>query len=393
MDAVVAATLSGAALIDNAPSAWHEGGTVSGPAILLAVAAAYAAVPLRRRWPVATSAATVTAAAAYMLLSSLYWWIVPAPMIALYHLAVTGSDRRRLLIAGGLTALVLAGVPMLVTSASWWDDVSWPHGANAAVVAACGLALAAGDATRSRRAYLAEVVERARRAERSREQEARRRVAEERLRIARDLHDSMGHHIALINAQAGMAEHVFQDRPATALEALGHIRQASRAALDELRATIGLLRQPDEPTGPTEPTVGICGIPDLLASFRRSGMRVEHDLDSPVRPLPPGADLTAYRVVQESLTNVRKHAEGAAARVQLSFGPEVLHIVVEDDGDGRPPPRADVGSPPAHNGAGHGIVGMAERVTAAGGSLDAGPRPGGGFRVSAVLPLSGHGQR
>jgi len=167
---------------------------------------------------------------------------------------------------------------------------------------------------------------------------------------------------------------------------------ASRAALDDLRDTIGLLRAPGEPAAATEPTAGVCGIGDLVASLRRSGMRVEHEVDGAVRPLAPAADLTAYRVVQESLTNVGKHAEGTAARVRLRFEPAALHIVVEDDGNGRPPHGADAGSPPAHNGAGHGIVGMAERVSAVGGSLDAGTRPGGGFRVSAVLPLAGSGQ-
>jgi signal transduction histidine kinase len=387
MDVVVVAALCGAALIDNVVATWHEGRTVGGPAVLATLAVAYGAVLGRRRWPVAASAATVTAAAVHMTLSSLYWWIVPAPMIALYQLGVTSSDRRRLLVAGGLTTLVLVGVPTLVTSAPWWD-ASWPHGTNGAVIAACGLALAAGDATRSRRAYLAEVEERARRAEHSREQEALRRVTEERLRIARDLHDSMGHHIALINAQAGMAEHVFHDQPDTALQGLGHIRRASRAALSDLRDTVGLLRQPGEPAVPTEPTVGVCGIGDLVASFRRSGMRVEHAVDGPVRPLPPAADLTVYRVVQESLTNVHKHAEGAAARVRVSFGREAVHVAVEDEGNCRPPPRADITSPPDRNGAGHGIVGMKERVSAVGGRLDAGSRPGGGFRVSAVLPLA-----
>jgi signal transduction histidine kinase len=391
MDMVVAATLGGAALIDNSANVWHDGGTLSGPAILVTLAAAYGSMPCRHRWPVAASAATVVAATVYMMLSSLYWWIAPAPMIALYHLAVVTSDRRRLLVVGGLTAVMLVGVPTLVVSAPWWD-ASWPHGTNVAVAAACGLALAAGDATRSRRAYLAEVEERAHRAEYTREHEAQRRVTEERLRIARDLHDSMGHHIALINAQAGMAEHVFHEQPTTALQALGHIRRASRAALDDLRDTIGLLRQPSEPAAPTEPTVGASGISDLVASFRGSGMRVEHVVDGPVGPLPPAVDLTAYRVVQESLTNVRKHADGATARVQLSFGPEVLHVVVENEGNGRPPPRADLPSAPAPNGARHGIVGMAERVSAVGGSLDASSRPDGGFRVSAVLPLARGGR-
>jgi signal transduction histidine kinase len=292
-----------------------------------------------------------------------------------------------LLVAGALTALALLGLPTLATFAPWWDS-SWPHGANLAMVAACGLALAAGDATRSRAAYLAEVEQRARRAVGDRDQQARRQVTEERLRIARDLHDSLGHHLALINAQAGMAEHIFGDQPNTARQALGHIKQASRTALDDLRGTVGLLRQQGEPTEPT----GIAAIGDLVATFRQSGMRVEHGIDGPVCPLPPTAELTAYRVIQESLTNAGKHAAGATVRVLLSFRPEALHVTVEDDGTDPAPPPAGNGSPPARNGTGHGIVGMRERVAALGGTLDTGGRPGGGFRVTAMVPLHGTGQ-
>lgn len=390
MEVVVAAVLCGAALIDTTANAWHDGGTVSRPMMLVAVTAAYGAVLCRHRRPVAATAVVVTATATSMMVSSLYWWVVPAPMISLYHLAMTTSDRRRILVTGGLTALAIVGVPVLVTSTSRWD-APWPHGVSAAVAAACGLALAVGDATRSRRAYTAEVERRAQHAERGREQEARRRVTEERLRIARDLHDTLGHHIALINAQAGMAELVFETQPVTAREALGHIRQTSRDALDDLRETIGLLRQPDEPTAPTEPTVWISGIDDLIATFRKSGMQVAHHSEGRIRPLPTVVSLTAYRVVQESLTNVRKHAGGATARVRLSFRPEVLHIVVEDEGTGHPP-VADLQGPQAPHHAGHGIAGMRERVSAIGGSFDVGPRPGGGFRISAALPLAEDGQ-
>jgi signal transduction histidine kinase len=184
--------------------------------------------------------------------------------------------------------------------------------------------------------------------------------------------------------QAGAASYVLADQPAQASQALTHIRQASRAALDELRDTIGLLRQPGELAMPAEPTVGISGLPDLVASFSRSGLRIDHTMNGVVRPIPAAADLTAYRVVQESLTNVRKHAGKAPARLRLTFQPTLLHIVVENDGDGTAPP-------PDHDRTGHGIVGMIERVSAVGGQLDAGPLPDGGFRVRAVLPLSDGG--
>jgi signal transduction histidine kinase len=383
-DLAVAAALCSATLIAGTAGPGSDGGTVPATAVLAAVAA-YTILLCRRRWPLPTLAATAGAAAVYMTLTSTHGWVVAAPLIALYHLADTTSDRRRLLVTGTSAALALVGIPSLFASTSWLGAE------NLAVTAACGLALAAGDASRSRRAYVAAVEERARRAEHSREQEARRRVTEERLRIARDLHDSMGHHIALINAQAGMAAHVFDQQPATARQALGHIRQASRAALDDLRDTIGLLRQPGEPAAPTEPTVGVSGLSNLVASFRRSGMRIDHEVDGSVRPLPPATDVTAYRVVQESLTNVGKHTGDAPARVRLSFAPAALHILVEDEGNGRPAPDADR-SLPDRGHAGHGIVGMRERVAAVGGSLDAGPRPAGGFRVSVVLPLPTDGQ-
>jgi signal transduction histidine kinase len=383
MDVALAAVLCAVTLTTSVPDARKHSLTLGG-AVVLAATAAYGAVLCRRRWPLAALAASVAAAAVFMTLSRAHGLVVIAPMIALYHLAAITSDRRRLLVAGALAALALAGLPELAAHVSG-SDGSWLDGAKLAVTAACGLALAAGDATRSRRAYLTEVEDRARRAEHDRDQEARRRVTEERLRIARDLHDSMGHHIALISAQAGMAAHVFDDQPATARQALAHIRQASRQALYDLRDTIGLLRQPGEPVAPTKPTVGACGLDDLLASFRASGMRIDHQVDGATRPLPPAADLTAYRVVQEALTNAGKHAAGATTRVRLSFQRAALHIVVEDNGNGQPAHHADAASGPGRDG--HGIVGMRERVAALGGTLDAGSQPGGGFRVSAVLPL------
>src|SRR5215813_11625742 len=334
MDLALAAALCSATLITGATGPGRHGETVSGAAVLAAVAA-YGILLGRRRWPVPALAGTATAAAIYMTLTSIHGWVVAAPVIAIYHLADTTGDRRRLLVTSGLAALVLVATPTLFAATSLLGAE------NFAVAAACGLALACGEATRIRRGYVAAVEERARRAEHGRELEARRRVTEERLRIARDLHDSMGHHIALISAQAGMAAHVFDQQPATARQALTHIRQASRAALGDLRDTVGLLRQAGEPAAPTQPAIGVCDISTLIASFRRSGMRVDHEVAGAVRPLPPATDVTAYRVVQEALTNVGKHATEAAARVQLSFGPAALHILVENEGNGRPAAHAD----------------------------------------------------
>jgi signal transduction histidine kinase len=393
------------------------------PAILIA-AATFGVLILRRRWPVPVFVAATAGAEFYMVLTQAGTGALAAPMIALYTLA-EGTSRRGALIVGGLAVLVMAWVHALVGQSKWAGSD------NVALVALGALAVAAGDAARVRRAYIAEVEQRARQAEQSRRQEAERRVTEERLRLARDLHDVLGHQIALINVQAGVAADVLDDRPDQAREALTHIKQAGRAALDELRDTVGLLRQPGDPSAPTEPTEGLADLRKLVASFNRSGLRIEHVVAGRVRPVPPAADLTAYRVIQESLTNVSKHAGSQTATVRIDYRPTALHIVVEDEGSGpaQPPPasagngadnRAGSGTgneggngdhdvtgskadgrtgDSAGNGAGNaagngagsgvgnGIAGMRERVAAIGGTLRAGPRPGAGFRVSARLPL------
>ncbi|NUS13518.1 MAG: two-component sensor histidine kinase, partial [Streptomyces sp.] len=208
-----------------------------------------------------------------------------------------------------------------------------------ALVAWACTAAAFGDALRSRRAYAASAAERERREELAREEEARRRVAEERLRIARELHDVVAHQIALANVQAGVAAHVLDRRPDQARQALAHVREASRSALDELRATVGLLRLRGEPAAPMEPAPGLGLLDQLLEGFRREGLRVTVEClagdDPPPAhgPLPVSVDLTAYRVIQESLTNVRKHAgPGAGAVVRIRRDPGALEVVVDDDG-------------------------------------------------------------
>jgi signal transduction histidine kinase len=298
--------------------------------------------------------------------------VLAAPLIALYTVA-EHTDRRRALVAGGVLVFAVGathtfGIP---------DRLLGPE--NLALVALGALAVAAADASRNRRAYLAEAVRRAQDAQRSAEAEARRRVTEERLRIARELHDSVGHHLALINVQAGVAGHVLAGDQTEIGQALEAIRVGSRTALLELRDSVGLLRQPGEALPSQPPAAGLAGRAELLETFRRAGLRITETVDGRPRPLPWATDHTAYRVLQEALTNVRKHAGPGDVRVALHYEPDALTVIVENDGG----PVAAADEPPAH-----GLVGMRERVTAVGGTLHAGPRPGGGFRVSAVLPAA-----
>ncbi|MFF8988467.1 sensor histidine kinase [Streptomyces sp. NPDC014983] len=316
--------------------------------------------------------------------------VTMSAVIALYTVAST-TDRTTTFRVGLLTMTVLTAAAMLAGPLPWYAQE------NLGILAWTGIGATAGDAVRSRRAVVQAIRERAERAERTREEEARRRVAEERLRIARDLHDVVAHHIALVNVQAGVAAHVMDKRPDQAKEALAHVREASRSALNELRATVGLLRQSGDPAAPTEPAPGLSLLEELAGTFRSSGLPVEVARADQGTHLPAAVDLAAYRIVQEALTNVRKHA-GADARAEVSVvrvGSDI-EITVVDNGSGEPPApenAADDAGPEARpdtapgTGGGHGLLGMRERVSALGGALTTGPRYGGGFRVHAILPV------
>jgi signal transduction histidine kinase len=254
------------------------------------------------------------------------------------------------------------------------------------VVGGAARALTTARAARSHRAYVTEAEKRARRAEQDREDEAKRRVAEERLRIARELHDAVGHHVALINVQAGALAYLLDDEDrAPARESVTHIQRASEEALEDLRLTVGLLREPGlDSAEPAEPVPGLDQLEALICSFAGAGLLVRREVTGQARPLPEAVELTAYRVIQESLTNTRKHADCDAALVRLGYGPGALRLTVEDEGKAV---TQDNGRMPE----GHGIVGMRERVAALGGRLSAGPRPEGGYRVFAELPLRAAG--
>ncbi|MFH8836018.1 sensor histidine kinase [Streptomyces sp. NPDC017868] len=354
---------------DKAPSAW-------GVVVMIVGAAA---LVCRRRKPFAVLAFTVAITLFELIDDNRPAPIAMSAVIALYTVAAR-TDRPTTWRVGLATMAVLTAAAMAFGPTPWYAQE------NLGVFAWTGMAAAAGDAVRSRRAFVDAIRERAERAERTREEEAGRRVAEERLRIARDLHDVVAHHIALVNVQAGVAAHVMDKRPDQAKEALAHVREASRSALDELRATVGLLRQSGDPEAPTEPAPGLAVLDGLLDSFRKAGLPVSLARADEGLALPATVDLAAYRIVQEALTNVRKHAgPDAAAEVSVVRVGRTVEITVLDNGTPRTVPPQAVEQPPV---GGHGLLGMRERVGALGGTLTAAPRYGGGFRVQAILPVT-----
>ncbi|MFF7310985.1 histidine kinase [Streptomyces sp. NPDC008137] len=343
------------------------------PLSLVLMVLGAAALVFRRRAPMTVLVLTGTVSVVESVTGDPRAPVAMSAVIALYTVAST-TDRPTTWRVGLLTTTVLTGAAMAAGPLPWYAQE------NLGIVAWAGIGATAGDAVRSRRAFIQAIRERAERAERTREEEARRRVAEERLRIARDLHDVVAHHIALVNVQAGVAAHVMDKRPDQAKEALAHVRDASRSALNELRATVGLLRQSGDPEAPTEPAPGLDRLDELAGTFRNAGQRIEVARTDQGTALPAAVDLAAYRIIQEALTNVQKHA-GPHAKAEVSVvrvGPNI-EITVLDDGSGE---DADPGS-----GGGHGLLGMRERVTALRGTLTTGPRYGGGFRVHAILPV------
>lgn len=343
------------------------------PLSLLLMTLGAAALVFRRRAPMAVLALTGTLSVIESVTGDPRAPVAMSAVIALYTVAST-TDRPTTWRVGLLTMTVLTGAAMAAGPLPWYAQE------NLGIFAWTGIGATAGDAVRSRRAFVQAIRERAERAERTREEEARRRVAEERLRIARDLHDVVAHHIALVNVQAGVAAHVMDKRPDQAKEALGHVREASRSALNELRATVGLLRQSGDPEAPTEPAPGLDRLDELTGTFRSAGLHVEVARADQGTILPAAVDLAAYRIIQEALTNVQKHA-GPQAKAEVSVvrvGPNI-EITVLDDGSGE--------NETQDSGGGHGLLGMRERVGALRGTLTTGPRYGGGFRVHAILPL------
>ncbi|OLB65403.1 MAG: two-component sensor histidine kinase [Actinobacteria bacterium 13_2_20CM_2_72_6] len=343
---------------------------------------------VRRRWPVPVFS---TAALVSLVYFSIGFTDGPGwtgLFIALYTMAAYGDGRRSLVVAGvGITVLA---VGWLIAAA----DIQ-PRAAIGWVffrIAASVMATALGESVRSRRAVAAEALERARQAERTREEEARSRVDAERLRIAREVHDTVAHAIAIINVQAGVTAYQLGKRPERVREALVTIEQTSAQALHEMRAVLGVLRDPDNGRAPHP---GLGQVNALTAMAREAGLDVKLEVTSSTVPVPSAVDHTAYRILQESITNVIRHVGPTRVTVALDYGTDVLEVRVTDEGGrdtpgddaaGLPPPAGTVDGGSAEPG--RGIVGMRERCWLLGGELTAGPRPCGGFEVEARLPLA-----
>lgn len=311
--------------------------------------------------------ASTTGAAGYLLTPLL---LAPV-MAALYWLAVH-TDRRTARVHG------LAVTALLVTTAMLFDPYGQPLALKTIGPAAwVVLPIAWGTASRLRSAYLEAVQARA---EHAREEEARHRVAEERMRIARELHDVVAHHMALANALAGTAAHLAASRPEQTERILADLVGTTSTALRELKATVGLLRRPDDSEAPLEPAPGLGRLIELATAFASAGLTVDIVTEGERRPLTPGVDLTAFRIVQEALTNVTKHASARAAQVTLTYTHDRLTVTVTDDGSGDTPVA------PSPSG-GFGLIGMRERAQSVGGRVRTGPRPEGGFSVTAELPI------
>jgi signal transduction histidine kinase len=326
------------------------------------------ALLLRRRYPRAVLAFVFLVTLLYVILG-----YQPGPnyaSLAIAYIGAVASGERR-----AAVAVLIAGWAMFLWLPAALGNTGAPTALAALAVAAWLLvAFAGGEALRERR-------ERAAQAREARRREARRKADEERIRIARELHDVLAHNISLINVQSGVALHLLDEQPEQARSALTAINEASADALREVRSVLGVLRGKRE-QAPLAPTVGLDQLDELVSRAAAAGVEVALRVSGDRRPLPASVDLAAFRIVQESLTNVVRHAGAGAATVELTYGSGELRVQIDDDGAGSGLLSDD--------GAGSGIAGMRERAAALGGEFEAGPLLGGGFRVRARLPIGGH---
>ncbi|WP_069171951.1 sensor histidine kinase [Streptomyces griseus] len=347
-------------------------------------------VALRRRAPERTLLLAILMGAAQLVFGVRPNAADFALLVITYTVATVGERWASRLALG--CSLVAAGLSTL----RWPQEISssgWAESVFVVVVMTVPFVLAwvLGDSIRTRRAYFSQLEERAARLEREREAQSKVAVAAERARIARELHDVVAHNVSVMVVQADGAAYVMDASPDQARQALETISVTGRQALAEMRRLLGVLRTGDsQESGEYVPQPDVEQIEDLVGQVRRAGLTVDFKIEGTPRPLPSGVELTAYRIVQEALTNTRKHGgPDAGASVRLVYFDDGLGLLVEDDGRGAAHELyADGGA----DGAGQGMIGMRERVGMVGGTLDAGPRPGGGFRISALLPLKAAGQ-
>ncbi|MEV1083251.1 sensor histidine kinase [Streptomyces sp. NPDC050211] len=322
----------------------------------------------RKRYPVAVVFGTATAAMVYFGAGYPYGPIFLAVALACFSAIVTGHRRA----AWAAVGMLWIGHVLIAHWLYRWlppsGDGPQPWGTEGVVAAWVVAIVALAELVKVRREQWAR--ERAERA-----QAAKRRADEERLRIARELHDVLAHSISVINVQAGVGLALLDSDPEQARAALSTIKAASKEALGEVRQVLDTLRTPGD--APRAPAPGLDRLPELVEQAASAGLSVQVEGESP--PLPPGADLAAFRIVQEALTNVVRHSGSRHARVHLDHEGGALRLRIDDDG---PATGADAG------GSGNGLAGMRERAAALGGTIEAGPRDDGGFRVLAVLPLN-----
>jgi signal transduction histidine kinase len=350
-------------------AAWSAVALIHGPAeswpmtVLdwLLIVAACGALYCRRRYPVTVAMFILGATAAYYLTSVYDGPAVIALIVALYSVAAEGHLRAAVSIAA--VAVIGVGAGTLAGNKDF-------NGVAVFMLAGWLVAVVALGTMRHGRFAFAE-------------EKARRRATEERLRIARELHDVIGHNVSLINVQASAALHRLNKHPQQAGEALAAIKESSRETLQELRATLGVLRQAGEEAS-TRSAPGLARLDELVAAVKSAGLGVKVRNRGRVRALPAALDLAVFRIVQESLTNVTRHARGATAvEVRLGFGERELSLAVEDNGDATAIVNRRAAS---HDTEGSGIQGMRERAVALGGELSAGPGPRGGFAITARIP-------
>jgi signal transduction histidine kinase len=340
-------------------------------------------VALRRRMPERMLLLAVGAGVAQLVLDVNVFPGDFAMLVVIYTVASGHTPwASRLALAGAFVAPTVANL-------RWPDN----HSSTTNLVVACVfmtvpfvLAWVLGDSMRTRRAYYAQLEERAARLEKEREAQAKVAVAAERARIARELHDVVAHNVSVMVVQADGAAYVMDSAPEQARQALETISGTGRQALGEMRRLLGVLRS-GEPAAAGEyvPQPGVEQLTELVEQVRGTGLPVDFRVEGTPRPLPSSVELTAYRIVQEALTNTRKHGgPDVGAQVRLTYGDDRIDLLAEDDGRGA---QQDLYTGGGTDGLGQGLIGMRERVGMVGGDLEAGPRPGGGFRISAVLPL------
>ncbi|MEU9994232.1 sensor histidine kinase [Streptomyces sp. NPDC050848] len=343
-------------------------------------------VALRRRAPEKMLVLTVVIGVAQLAFGLMPFFADFAMLVIIYTVAAHDGPRwaSRLALIGGLSAATLS---QLRWPAQDEIDSTAAHVFFTIIMTVpFALAWVLGDSLRTRRAYFAQLEERASRLEQEREAQAKVAVAAERARIARELHDVVAHNVSVMVVQADGAAYVLDASPEQAKQALETISSTGRQALAEMRRLLGILRTGEhKEAGEYVPQPDVEQIEDLVEQVRGAGLTVDFRIEGTPRPLPSGVELTAYRIVQEALTNTRKHGgPDVGASVRLVYFDDGLGLLVEDDGRGATHEMYEDGGA---DGRGHGLIGMRERVGMVGGTLDAGPRPGGGFRISALLPL------